>query len=123
MTRYFILTATFLALFMARPISIMAKEEAAKSIVMADNTGSDKPMKTSTDNPMKASAAHHDKSHSSAGKSHTPTMDETPHILRFHKERVKKIKKHHSKCWLLSMTLVVLCQLALLVIGYLHVTH
>ncbi len=123
MTRYFILTVTFLALFLARPISTIAKEEAGKLISLSDNSGSDKPAKSSTDTPIKAAPVHHEKSHSAAGKPHAPSMDETPHILRFHKERVKKIKKHHSKCWMISMAVVVLCQLALLVIGYLHATH
>src|SRR3569832_1772454 len=102
MTRYFILTATFLAFFLARPVSMMAKENAAKTASISDNNGTDKPIKSSTETPMKAAPVQQEKPHSPAGKSHAPTMDETPHIHRFHKERVKKLKKHHTKFWLLS---------------------
>lgn len=64
-------------------------------------------------------------SHSKAphGKMHVPHMEELPHIHRFHKERVKKIKKHHGKYWLLSQVIIVLCHLSILVIGFLHATH
>lgn len=124
MTRYFILTATFLAFFLARPVSMMAKENAVKAAAISDNNATDKPAKSSTETPMKAAPIHQDKKpHGAAGKSHTPTMDETAHIHRFHKERVKKLKKHHSKLWMLSKVLLVLCHLALLVIAYLHATH
>lgn len=57
------------------------------------------------------------------GKTHAPQMEELPHIHKFHKERVKKIKKHHGKFWLLSQVVVVICHLSILVIGYLHATH
>ena len=56
-------------------------------------------------------------------KSHMPKLEELPHIHHFHKERVKKIKRHHKKCWTLSMLLLVLCHIALLAMAYLHVTH
>lgn len=57
------------------------------------------------------------------GKVHTPHMEELPHIHKFHKERVKKIRKHHGKYWLLSQIVLALCHLSILVIGYLHATH
>lgn len=57
------------------------------------------------------------------GKAATPQMEELPHIHKFHKERVKKIKKHHSKYWFLSQVILALCHLSILVIGYLHATH
>lgn len=57
------------------------------------------------------------------GKVHAPHMEELPHIHKFHKERVKKIKKHHGKYWLLSQIVLALCHLSILVIGYLHATH
>ena len=56
-------------------------------------------------------------------KGHTPKLEELPHIHHFHKERVKKIKRHHKKCWTLSMLLLVLCHIALLAMAYMHVTH
>jgi hypothetical protein len=57
------------------------------------------------------------------GKAHVPHMEELPHIHKFHKERVKKIRKHHGKYWLLSQIILALCHLSILVIGYLHATH
>ncbi len=57
------------------------------------------------------------------GKAHIPHIEELPHIHKFHKERMKKIKKHHGKYWLLSQVLLALCHLSILVIGYLHATH
>jgi len=67
----------------------------------------------------------HTESHSQAphGKTTIPHMEELPHIHKFHKERVKKIKKHHSKYWLLSQLILALCHISILVIGYLHATH
>ena len=64
-------------------------------------------------------------SHSKApmGKAHAPQMEELPHIHKFHKERVKKVKKHHGKYWFLSQVILALCHLSILVIGYLHATH
>ena len=57
------------------------------------------------------------------GKMHTPQLEELPHIHKFHKERVKKMRKHHGKCWILSQLIIVLCHLSILLIGYLHLTH
>ena len=59
----------------------------------------------------------------SHGKAMSPQMDELPHIHKFHKERVKKIKKHHGKFWMLSQVLLVLCHLSILVIAFMHVVH
>ena len=57
------------------------------------------------------------------GKAHVPQMEELPHVHKFHKERVRKIKKHHNKFWLLTKILLVLCHLSILLIAYLHATH
>jgi len=57
------------------------------------------------------------------GKVHAPHAEELPHIHKFHKERVKKIKKHHGKCWLMSQILLFLCHAAILYISYLHALH
>jgi hypothetical protein len=57
------------------------------------------------------------------GKVQAPHMEELPHVHKFHKERVKKIKKHHSKFWLLSKIILVLCHLSILVIAFLHAIH
>ena len=55
-------------------------------------------------------------------KPHLLKMEELAHIHHFHKERVKKMKRHHKKCWTLSKILLILCHIALLVIAYMHVT-
>jgi hypothetical protein len=57
------------------------------------------------------------------GKTQVPHAEELPHIHKFHKERVKKLKKHHGKCWFLSQALLFLCHAAILYISYLHLTH
>lgn len=57
------------------------------------------------------------------GKSQVPHSEELPHIHKFHKERVKKLKKHHGKCWFLSQALLFICHAAVLYISYLHLTH
>ena len=87
------------------------KEARAKT--GADNTDVAKKAPVSTESHPKTPQ----------GKSHAPQMEELPHIHKFHKERVKKIKKHHGKYWLLSQAIIVLCHLSILVIGYLHATH
>lgn len=56
-------------------------------------------------------------------KSHSSHMDELAHIHKFHKERVKKIKKHHDKYWLLSKILLILCHVSILIMAFLHATH
>jgi hypothetical protein len=70
--------------------------------------------------PVSASDSHPKAPH---GKTNTPHMEELPHIHKYHKERVKKVKKHHTKLWFLGQALVVLCNLSIMVIGYLHLTH
>jgi hypothetical protein len=56
-------------------------------------------------------------------KHQKPVTEELAHIHHFHKERVKKIKRHHKKYWALSKLILILCHLALLVIAYLHLSH
>jgi hypothetical protein len=126
MTRYFILAASFSLLFSFNFTSVNANEKHATENVVSNNTESGNATKSSADNHGKTLPVSQDaKSPMPVEKhqSHTPTMDETPHIHRFHKERVKKIKKHHSKLWFLGMLLLTLCQVSLLVIAYLHVIH
>src|SRR5687768_15358777 len=56
-------------------------------------------------------------------KTHSPKLEEVAHIHHFHKERVKKLKKHQKKCWAFSKIILVLIHIALLVMAYSHVTH
>ena len=52
-----------------------------------------------------------------------PQLEELPHIHRYHRERVKKNVAHQGKFWFLGQVLVVLSQLSLLFIAYMHITH
>lgn len=52
-----------------------------------------------------------------------PSMEELPHIHRFHKERVKKVTKHPNRFWVVAKLILVLCHVGLLIMGYLHATH
>lgn len=126
MTRYFILTASFILLFVIGIIDAKASDKPATEIFSNNGKESDNAGKTATYGHSKSSPASHGaKSQVPAEKHHAqaPTMDETPHIHRFHKERVKKIKQHHTKCWIASQVIVVLCNLSLLVIAYMHIIH
>jgi anti-sigma28 factor (negative regulator of flagellin synthesis) len=84
-----------------------------KSNSASDQTDAGKKMPVSADSHSKLPH----------GKAQAPHMEELPHLHKFHKERVKKIKKHHGKYWFLSQVIIVLCHLSILVIGYLHATH
>jgi hypothetical protein len=107
---------------------------ASTTLIAGGHTAENAPAKSSKEVKTQGSTEHTDatkklpvsqESHPKAphGKTHAPQMEELPHIHKFHKERVKKIKKHHSKYWLLSQVIIVLCHLSILVIGYLHATH
>ena len=52
-----------------------------------------------------------------------PHADEEPHIHRYHKERIKKMKQHQGKCWMFGNFLVIVCQLSLLMISFMHLMH
>lgn len=56
-------------------------------------------------------------------KAHGPRIEEVPHIHHFHKERVKKSKRHHKKFWILSKALLLLCHIALMMLAYMHMAH
>ncbi|HEX6190746.1 MAG TPA: hypothetical protein VFZ42_00210 [Chitinophagaceae bacterium] len=56
-------------------------------------------------------------------KSHLMKIDELGKIHRFHKERVKKVKKHHSKLWIAATIIIVCCQIALLIHAFMHISH
>lgn len=50
-------------------------------------------------------------------------IEELGKIHRFHKERVKKVKKHSGAFWLAAKVLLVCCQVALLIHAFLHLSH
>ncbi len=97
-----------------------------------ENTGRDNEAKNSVSQESKqadhaagkqAPAEAEEHSKAPHGKTHTPHSEELPHIHKFHKERVKKIKKHHGKCWFLSQVILFLCHAAILYMSYLHAAH
>jgi hypothetical protein len=58
-----------------------------------------------------------------AHKMQLPVMEELPKVHRFHKERVKKLKKHQHKCWISVKFLLIVCHVALLICAFMHATH
>jgi hypothetical protein len=49
--------------------------------------------------------------------------EELAHIHHFHKERVKKVSRHHSLIWMISKILITICHLVLLLCAFLHLSH
>lgn len=104
--------------------SVAANDHAAKSQIVSTSDGGN--MKAIADQGESAKKIPvYPESHSATppAKTHAPQMEELPHVHKFHKERVKKIKKHHGKYWLLSQLVIVICHLSILLIAYLHATH
>ena len=56
-------------------------------------------------------------------KMQTPVMEELAKIHRFHKERVKRIKKHRTKWWISAKLLLIICHVMLLICAFMHATH
>jgi hypothetical protein len=108
--------ATITAVASEHPVKT-STEQTSKNVKTSGTTEhSDDAKKT----PVSTSDSHSKAPH---GKSSVPHFEELPHIHKYHKERVKKIKKHHSKLWILGQALVVICNISILIIGFLHATH
>jgi hypothetical protein len=126
MTRFFIFTALFLAALSFNPGTSLASDNSANHTQSTSNKETGLQEKNAHETSSKSvPESQSAKSHLPVEKSHsyTPSMDELPHIHKFHKERVKKIKKHQSKLWILSKIVLVLCHISILIISFLHVTH
>ncbi len=126
MSKYFICSILFLALFtgIAKTSSAGSTSELRVSMIGDNSTDQKIPAHSTTETPIKgAPMTGLPHAPSEKGSAHPPTMDETPHIHHFHKHRVKKLKKHHGKCWLLSKALVIACQVVLLMMAFMHVAH
>lgn len=124
MTRYFIFTGLLLTLILTIPTTSAAGLHSNTAVKTTEETN--KATTTSNESAAKMSPFSHTAKPIYPGeKAHTnvPTMDELAHIHHFHKERLKKIKRHHKKCWTLSQLLLLFCHAAVLIISYLHVTH
>jgi hypothetical protein len=124
MTQRTLSSIIFTVIFSMASVTVKAAGHTAKT----EPESISKEVKTQTapvhtDTEKKAPVFPESQSKAPHGKTAAPQMEELPHIHKFHKERVKRIKKHHGKFWLLSQLIVVLCHLSILVIGYLHATH
>ncbi|HRE39273.1 MAG TPA: hypothetical protein PK977_09830 [Chitinophagaceae bacterium] len=120
MTRYFIFTTMLFALLMAKPITTLAGTQ-QQSGHIATNHHSDDPGKAANTGHLPMGAKQHpggEKAHS-----HVPSWDELAHIHHFHKNRLKKVRRHYSKCVFFSKLLLIICHAAILFVSYLHVTH
>lgn len=56
-------------------------------------------------------------------KHHLSRIDELGKVHRFHKNRVKKAKKHGEKFWFMIKLVLVACHIALLIHAFMHLTH
>lgn len=111
MTRIFFLCSLF-AVLVSGPVKSFAGNPGAKQ------TGShNKEMAT------KMPAGHSSPVHAEKGHLKAPSWDELAHIHHFHKERLKKMKRHYRKSVLMSKLLLVLVHAAILFVSYLHVVH
>jgi hypothetical protein len=120
MTRYFIFTALFFALLMAKPITTLAGAEKQTGHIVNNHTTEEKGKVANTGHlPFSAKQpVSEEKAHA-----HVPSWDELAHIHHFHKNRLKKVKKHFKKCVFMSRLLLFVCHAAILFVSYLHVTH
>jgi len=128
MTRYSLFTTLFLAIFVMSSQTSSAGTNTQTNVTTTASVSDTREMNaaaaghaTPVQNMPALPAA--TQSQHPVEKGHTPAMNELAHIHHFHKERVKKIKRHHGKYWLLSKLLLIICHITLLVIAYLHVIH
>ena len=123
MTRYFICSILFLALFTGISTYASAGISPVSTVTVDGNKNERRPepVKNPAETPLKNNSSDTGP-HKPAekGHAHATGMDETPHIHHFHKNRVKKLKRHHGTCWLMSQLLLVVCHAVLLVMSYLH---
>jgi hypothetical protein len=126
MTRYFILSIFFLT--MASVASFTSHAAAGKAVKASVQENFDiGTAAQSTELPpvknIPALPAAEPFQPVQKGHGQVPSFDELAQVHHFHKGRVKKIRKHHEKCWALSKLILVLCHIAILVIAYMHVAH
>ncbi|HEX4875865.1 MAG TPA: hypothetical protein VFV31_04285 [Chitinophagaceae bacterium] len=120
MTRYFIFTALIFALLMAKPITTLAGSDQQTGHIVNNHSAEESGKAANTGHmPQGAKPSPvGEKAHS-----HVPSWDELAHIHHFHKNRMKKIRRHYSKCVFLSKLLLFVCHAAILFVSYLHVIH
>jgi hypothetical protein len=120
MTRFIFISIFFIAMISMTSFTVSANNTKSSSVVIS-HTKESGSAPVSEPNPGLPVAKTVPPLHPEE-KAHTPKMEELPHIHHFHKERVKKAKRHHKKYWTISMLVLVLCHVALLIIAYLHIT-
>jgi hypothetical protein len=110
----------FFALLMAKPITTLAGSEKQTGHIVNNHSAEETGKAANTGHiPMGTkSAPAGEKAHS-----HVPSWDELAHIHHFHKNRLKKVRKHYSKCVFISKLLLFITHAAILFVSYLHVTH
>lgn len=118
------LSIRFLAILLISCKIVLASDQTVKSVTV--NHSKEKKVYM----PVELKATHTTlpavpvtKTEEQAKKPHLLKTDELAHIHHFHKERVKKSKRHHKKYWMLSKLLLILSHLILLVCAYLHFAH
>lgn len=126
MTRFLTISIFFLALISVTSFTAAARTNKSASVTLIDikENGSvpvSEPISTSKSIPQVPVTKTVPPLHPEE-KSHTPKLEELPHIHHFHKDRVKKVKRHHKKYWALSMVILVLCHISILIMAYMHVT-
>ena len=124
MTRYFFFSLLFVVAALVSSNKSFAGNHSAVSVSV---NSSKETMKTTPAEPketipvMPVPPAANQENH--GGKVNPPKMEELPHIHHFHKERVRKVKRHHRKVWTLVKLIIILCHIGLIICGYLHATH
>lgn len=124
MRQYFIQIALILAFTIAGTTYSSAGTQNAENAT--NNVTTEQSDKASTNDVAKTSQAPQSaKSHLPVEKahSHIPSWDELAHIHHFHRNRLKKIKRHFKKSVFFAKLLLFVCHAAVLFISYLHVTH
>lgn len=125
MTRLIIISSLFLALFSASSFTASAGNNKSTETSINDTKDngtkhsqeSNTASKTTHNNPVTNTVPH---AHPE-DKGHSPKLHELPHIHHFHRERVKKVKRHHKKVWSLSVLLLAICHISILIMAYTHV--
>jgi len=126
MTRFILISSFFLAMFSFASFTASASNKKSSTVTVNDsketgNSNNSVPVSASNSVPNAPVTKTVPPVHPEE-KGHTPKIDELPHIHHFHKERVKKVKRHHKKVWTISMLLLVLCHISILIMAYMHVT-
>jgi hypothetical protein len=125
MTRFIIISSFFLAMISFTSFTASAVNKKSSPVTVSETkeagTGNNsEPVSASNTIPnipvtKTVSPVHPEE------KGHNPKLDELPHIHRFHKERVKKVKRHHKKVWTISLLVLVLCHISILIMAYMHI--